>query len=226
MNVYLLVEGGRTEKKLYPSWLSHRLPDLTRISSPADACGSHYYLVSGGGQPSILHDHLPNAIADVERYGTFDLLVVVLDAEESTVAVRLSEVKDAVEAAPTPLRSAKLRVIVQNRCIETWLLGNRRMLRRNPHDTELREYIDFYNVSEDDPELLLRRSGFTTCAQFHHVYLRAMFRERGLTYTKRDPGEARGEPYLRELEDRSASGHLASFGAFQRLVEEIREDCP
>jgi hypothetical protein len=33
MNLYFLVEGQSTEKKVYPAWLSHLLPELNRVNN-------------------------------------------------------------------------------------------------------------------------------------------------------------------------------------------------
>ncbi len=31
MNIYFLVEGKRTERKVYPAWLSYILPELKQV---------------------------------------------------------------------------------------------------------------------------------------------------------------------------------------------------
>jgi len=53
MNWYFLVEG-KTERKIYPQWISYLMPHLSRIDSPGEAQNNHYYLISGGGFPSLL----------------------------------------------------------------------------------------------------------------------------------------------------------------------------
>lgn len=54
MNIYLLVEGEKTEPKMYPAFLSYLLPELIRIDLPHEAIGKKncYYLMTGGGIPS------------------------------------------------------------------------------------------------------------------------------------------------------------------------------
>lgn len=57
MNLYFLVEGV-TERKLYPKWINYLLPSLTRVFSPDEAEQNNYYLISGGGFPSLLDEIL------------------------------------------------------------------------------------------------------------------------------------------------------------------------
>jgi len=45
MNVYSLVEG-KTEKKVYPRWLSHLLPGLKQVQRYDEVEHHNYYLFS------------------------------------------------------------------------------------------------------------------------------------------------------------------------------------
>ena len=198
MNLYFLVEGRRTEKKVYPKWLGYLLPSLERVDSPKKADENNYFLVSGGGYPNILGEKLEHSLKDVATTRVYDYLVIVLDAEEMTLAAIIEEVNRRVTEATEKLTrdnvvipaNCEIKVIVQNRCIETWLLGNKTVFRRNPHSTELRGYIEFYDVSENDPERMPKppNHGEST-ADFHLNYLKLVLRERGLTYTKQRPGD-------------------------------------
>jgi len=44
MNVYFIVEGRRTEKKVYPAWLGHLIPELRRVNWAFEADNNNYYL--------------------------------------------------------------------------------------------------------------------------------------------------------------------------------------
>lgn len=81
MNIYFLVEGKSTERKVYPAWLAHLLPELKRVSNYNDVTNNNYYLFSANGYPSIIYEHLPNAIADINANGNYNYLVLCLDAE-------------------------------------------------------------------------------------------------------------------------------------------------
>ncbi|HMO52781.1 MAG TPA: hypothetical protein PKE26_16570 [Kiritimatiellia bacterium] len=221
MSYYFLVEGRRSERKLYPSWLSYIAPQYRRIEDPSEAEDNTYYLISAEGYPSIIGQHLQNAIADIENSGKFKCLIVVLDSEESSVDARRAEVFNAANKLDTPLKSATLEVVVQNRCIETWLLGNSRVVARKPQGTELRDFIAFYDVVINDPELSPLRAGFASYGQYYHSYLQAIFRERGLSYTKHNPGHAKDEAYLSQLKSRAELGHIKSFGQFLQLCSKL-----
>ncbi|MCP4148643.1 MAG: hypothetical protein GY757_12930 [bacterium] len=80
MNLYFLVEGRRTEAKVYPKWLEHLLPELKRVYHCDHIAGNNYFLISGGGYPSIYH-HLKNAVHDVNAISGYDYLILCLDSE-------------------------------------------------------------------------------------------------------------------------------------------------
>jgi hypothetical protein len=71
MNVYFLVEGRKTEKKVYPQWLSVLVPELTKVDDANSVSENNYYLFNGEGFPSILH-HLKNAVEDINTIGRYD----------------------------------------------------------------------------------------------------------------------------------------------------------
>jgi hypothetical protein len=54
MNLYFLVEGKRTEKKVYPAWLAHLLPELQRVQNYDQVNQNNYYLFSGESDFCIL----------------------------------------------------------------------------------------------------------------------------------------------------------------------------
>ena len=93
MNVYFLVEG-KTERKVYPKWLAHLAPQLKRVNFPCDATANNYYLISGGGFPSILDNHLKDLVSDINTSGNFDYLVLL----EATSPLREpGNIDDAIE---------------------------------------------------------------------------------------------------------------------------------
>jgi hypothetical protein len=214
MNVYFLVEGKRTEKKIYPQWLSVLIPDLARVDYADEISENNYYLFSGEGFPSILH-HLRNAVEEVNTIGGYDYLVVCLDAEETSCEKRETEIRGFLSKEKATLLHAELVVIAQNPCFETWFLGNRAIFKRNPQSDTLQRYIEFYNVRTDDPELMLSYNEESTKAQFHTNYLRKIFEERGIGYTKKNPGDVGKPHFLQELIKRNEeTNHIPSFKSF------------
>lgn len=228
MNVYFLLEGKRSEPQVYSAWLSILAPGLTRVAHHDAVQSRNYFLFSAGGYPGIVSKHLGNAVRDVNAVGKYQYLVVALDADDASVDERYEEIESALNQSGLVLRNAELILVIQNRCIETWFLGNRRVVTRNPQNTDLRDYLAFYNVSQDDPELMPCYPGFTTISQFHHAYLRAVFAEKNLVYSKRDPGHVRDAEYVAELRRRLANDptHLRSLRTFFGILLQFDHLCP
>jgi hypothetical protein len=224
MNLYILVEGKRTEVKVYPAWLATLLPQVTRVKYVHQVVENHYYLFSGDGYPAMLNV-LAKTVEDVNQLAIFDYLLLCLDADEVSVAERQQEVFDFIDKNKIVLNSqTKLVLIVQNKCIETWFLGNSKIFKRNPQNLELRNYTNFYNVAKQDPEQMLRYGNFRTNAQFHEAYLKALFVERKISYTKEKPTVVMESTYLQQLQSRIfKTKHLTSFKIFVDFCDEVRQ---
>jgi hypothetical protein len=214
---YLVVEGRHTEKKIYRAWLRHAFPDLDGVGRIEDMDEARYYLIAGNGYPSYL-DRIRNAVADLRAQpGRFDHLWVCVDSEELAAEQRRVEIAGVIAGAACPVAST---VVVHDCCMETWLLGNRRFIKRNPHSALLRELYAHYDVLTRDPEAMPARAPHRVRAGLPLQYLEELFREHSLSYTKKQPGEACGLPYLRELIGRvDETEHLQSL----RLIARWRE---
>jgi hypothetical protein len=193
------------------------------VSRIEDAQGQHFFLVAGHGYPSYLR-RIENAVADLAMAGSpFTHLVVCVDAEEAGHAARLTEIEGVIEALGCPV---PFTVIVADCCIETWLLGHRKFVKRNPQDAALRDFLQHYDVTAEDPEgmppLATHRNRAALCLD----YLKAVFRERKQRYSKLNPGPAATEPYFAALCERAApvprgAGHLRSFGRLLDLRDRV-----
>jgi hypothetical protein len=215
MNIYFLVEG-KTERRVYPKWLSHLLPDFTRIDNAYDATKQNFYLFYGGGFPSLLHNHLKNAIEEINDINRYDYLVICLDSDDFSVEERRNEVLQFVENEKLTLNNfTELVVVVQNRCIETWFLGNPKIMKSNTEKEVLKNFIAFYNVAENDPEQMPSHENFRNHASFHEAYLKEMLQERNVFYSKTIPREVDEKYYLDELINRfDTTQHIPTFGYF------------
>lgn len=227
MNVYFLVEGRRTEKKIYPKWLSHLIPELTKVDFFDEVKEFNYKLFSGFGFPHLLHKHLKSSVEEVNESGNYDYFVICLDADEASVHEVISEVKNFMKKENISLiEKTKLVIIVQNKTIESWLLGNPKIYKRNPTKSKyLKQLLVFYNVSLNDPELMLKESEFEgSIGDFHFMYLREYLLERNIAYTKEHPREVTQEYYLKELIRRNAdTSHLSSFRFFLDFCQSLRK---
>ncbi len=118
MNLYFLVEG-KTERRVYPRWIRHLIPSLTRVYVPNEVLENNYYLISGMGFPRLLDVALPNSIADINDSGRYDYFLIVLDADEVTVDERTQEVRARVGEENLTPGDCRVQIMVQNRCMET-----------------------------------------------------------------------------------------------------------
>ena len=228
MNIYMIVEGAETETKVYPEWLKILAPNMKRVYDAWDVRENNYYLFSGGGIPSIFQ-HISNAIADVNQIAKdsgvlYDYLMVCMDTEEEDRAFIERKINDQLRLDGRILEHAQLVIFEQNICMETWFLGNRVVFKENPQNQRLFEYVRFYNVKTDNPELMgnIDANEFGSKAQFHHQYLRDIFRERNIRYSKNNPREVSARSYLDRLVERYVeTGHIESFGRWYEFVKKI-----
>lgn len=114
--------------------------------------------------------------------------------------------------------------VVQNVCIETWFLGNRRIVKRNPVNSNLNTFLNHYNVVNQDPELMDKMEGFRNKAHFHFSYLKEVFKEHNLRYSKANPKIVLERTYFDELMRRAEeTSHLPTLRNLLDLLVELRE---
>lgn len=224
MNLYILVEGEETELQLYPKWLSHIIPELSQVHRFNIVTNNSYYILSGRGIPSI-YNHAVNAILDINAVDKYDYFIIALDSEELNPLERKNKVLEHIEKSGVALNTnCKLEIIIHNKCIETWFLGNQKVYKRNPEGEKFRTYSKYYNVEINDPELMLKLPEFSRTAHFHEAYLKAMLDEHGIRYRKARPKEVLKKHYLDELIRRinDTPNHLKSFSEFMKVLEVIK----
>lgn len=215
-SLYLLVEGGETEPAIYNAWLPHLMAGATRLARPEDARSEYgSYILAGYGYPSLLR-RVEDAIADITTFRGFGRLVIALDSEDRSVEETAREVMEVIDQHGCPVPA---EVVVAQCCIESWLLGNRKFVKRNPATDALCAFRNEYDVTRLDPELMpnARASRHNTRAQYHKAYLRAAYAEHGLRFTESKPGPALEPSYLQALMERAAREetpkHLRTFAA-------------
>jgi hypothetical protein len=225
MNIYFLVEGKRTEMKVYPKWLSQLIPELKRSMTFDTVTKNNYFIFSGNGFPSLLDNHLRNCVVDINNAGNYDHFVICLDADEQNIEACKQEVFDFMSKENISLNErTDFKIIVQNKCLETWFLANPRIFKNNPKSEFLIECVGFYNVKRDDPELMEKIPDFeASTSVFHSSYLQELLKERNVTYSKKNPQGVTEEYFLRELILRNQkTNHIQSFQQFIQLCKQIR----
>ena len=246
MNFYFVFEG-KTEPIVYKKWLSVLLPDLTEVDSFDAVNQNNYYYESDMGVPSC-YRVAANAIQEINDFPKYNYLVLFTDADRFTVAEKKAEADEQInlELQDKPFKTlpenCQLEIIVQKVCIETWFLGNRNFFVRHPqHNSLLKKYIEYFDVSKSNPEDLASEFvqdeentqdifGYKTKALFHEGYLREIFKERSsasnksFSYRKSKPMEVQEEYYLKQLIARieANSDHLLSFQEFIKFCEKIK----
>ncbi|MDZ4683349.1 MAG: hypothetical protein SH848_18980 [Saprospiraceae bacterium] len=103
MNLYLLVEGI-AELKVYPIWVEHLLGrKIGRSYNYTQMASDQYYIFSGGGAGNMIHNAIGNAIDEIASNPVFDYFIVVIDAEDESVASRKRRVEVAISEAAAEL---------------------------------------------------------------------------------------------------------------------------
>lgn len=230
MNIYMIVEGEQTEMKVYPAWIQILAPQLHQISDAYDikSDSDAYYLFSAGGIPSI-YTHISNAVADINEINAkgnakYDYLIVCIDVEEESRSYIEHKIKEQLLKDGRDLSGVKLQIFEHKICMESWFLGNRKIFKENPQNPELSRYIRFYDVKSDDPELMenIDSEEFSTKAQFHFKYLKYMFQERNMRYSKNKPGDVCLQGYLEKLIERyENTNHIGSFGRWCDFIRAL-----
>jgi hypothetical protein len=221
VNYYVVVEGSQCEKKVFQKWIPlinsnlEFAPHITKVSD------NSFHLVAGYGYPSYF-DVIEGAIEDVASSTSprFDRLIISVDSEDFSKEEKFLEVDQFVkERLDTPQkRSLDIRIVVQHFCFETWALGNRRLMSPNLREQELRDFVDMYDVSKLDPELLPANEKLElNRAQFAERYLRRLIGNSNpqLTYSKANPRYVAEEVFFHRVKGRAEqTPHIGSFKDF------------
>ncbi|MFQ2224504.1 hypothetical protein ACK32A_17040 [Aeromonas enteropelogenes] len=225
MKVYVLVEGVSTEMAVYPVWFDSLIPVkpvfrfIEEFNDFRDSESGIFY-VSGQGYPSILN-HIENAIEN-SRAANVDYLIVVVDSDEANPIARENDIRQEINKLEIPDR-LQVMIIVQNRCFETYLLANRRCIPRVAQSEELVTYKRYYDVHNNDPELMGNFEPDNTHSQFHFKYAATALRENRIMYSKANPNGVCNTAYLEGILSRTRdTRHLNSFTSLINNVNQIR----
>lgn len=232
MNLYVLVEGRVTEMHVYSRWIPYLIPQMSQVNRLSEVVDNNFYMFSGYGYPSILR-RISGTISDINRHGNIDYLIICLDSEEESIDQRYKVLKRRFAMMHEKLHQrTKIKLIVHHRCMETWFLGNRELYKPRFGNNKLSQMVADYDVFVRDPErmpLNRRIMDCSTTAQYHYSYLKHLFSENHIHYTKKNPGRTTSRAYLKELIRRNEdTNHIPSFGYFvnfmRQLEQEIKRD--
>lgn len=214
MNFYIVVEGKRTEAKVYPEWFKYLLPQHKEVFLPNQLNDNSFCIISGGGRPNY-YQIISDSIEDIIANNLNCRLVIIVDSEEETKDIMYADINNKTLSFLNG-RTIDYKIVIQCFSIEAWALGNRKIFPRSPNDRDLVKYIKNYNVLKSDPELM--PSGprfdfnFKTRAQFGTEYLKKILIEKNLTYSKSKPFAISSHNYLKKIVERHKyTGHISSF---------------
>ena len=212
MNLYIVVEG-KVEKFVYQNWIPKVNSTLTYVESIDNINNNNFYIISGGGYPSYF-EIINNAIEDVKLLKNVDRLVIAVDSEDMKRIEKINEIEDFLKDKNC---ITEIKIIVQHFCLETWALGNKKIVSQSSRAERLSEYLNFFNVRTRDPEelppYLVER---LNRAQFAKRYLRLLLKEKNqkLTYTKKDGVLVQPQFYERVRSRFENDKHIQSFRDF------------
>lgn len=224
MNVYILVEGKQTERKVYPAWLSQLASHMKQVESHMDVEKNSYFLISGEGYPRLLDVSLKDSLCDIEESGKFDAFWIVLDSDGEDIQARIDDIQHRIDMLGINIGACSIEIIMQNPCIETWGLGNKSVISVNQLHGDFNDCFHFYDVTTNDPELMTKPNDFIgTIAHYHEYYIKNMYKQVRVTYSKNRPvallDSATLEQIVRRVDD--SPNHLSSFQIFHRLATNL-----
>lgn len=199
MKLYFLVEGISSEMKVYPQWVKLFLPEMPIHQKYSDFkhADSGIFFVSGEGYPSI-HTHLRNSIDDINNSDDIDYFFVILDCDESSVEIREQEIKSIVLNHPLP-QNTDLTIIIQKRCFETILLANSTAIPHQPTTDPVIDFMRYYDVHNNNPELMGNYKPEFTHSQFHAKYAIHALREKRVRYSKSNCSDVANPDYFQKI---------------------------
>ncbi|ETR69759.1 MAG: hypothetical protein OMM_03714 [Candidatus Magnetoglobus multicellularis str. Araruama] len=143
--IYILLLKVSPKKKIFPSWIKILRPELAQVFT----LGQVLYNISNVFP--CYYDHIESAIDTINSTKKFDKLIISIYSEEQTKKEKYLEVSNFLLKNPC---ISEIKIIVQHFCLETWLLGNKKVGPRNPKTQELKIYKQYFDVFKEDPDLL------------------------------------------------------------------------
>ena len=225
MNFYMLVEGKSTEMKVYPRLISHFCPQYKKVNCLEDMTENSYYMFSGHGMPS-LYDKIEPSLEDIHLYNEshekkIEQFVICLDTDyygsEEETHYRIIQ-----ELSKYDRRELDTSVIMQTMCIETWFLGNTQYFPET-YSNKLASYVNHYNVSELDPELMRAPESEGSIEQYSKQYLRRMLQETGKNYSVNRVEDVTTKEYIEGIEERcNITQHIKSYRYFKEFIDSLQ----
>jgi hypothetical protein len=213
MNIVIFTEDKGT-KSVYKCWVPQVNPNITYVDKIFDILANNFTVISGFGYPHYLKI-VEGVIDDINSHGNIDRLIIAVDSEDMTFQDKLNEITDYLRNLNC---SAVVYPVIQFFCFETWALGNRSICSVNPNYPKLLEYKTYFDVRNNDPELLPPYPKLNlNRAQFAEAYLNAAFHNirTDLSYNKSNPKPLCEASYFYQVRKRCVTDNqIQSFSYF------------
>ncbi len=119
MNLFFLVEGERTEVKVYKEWVKHTFPQLTFVNHIQEITKNCYCISSGGGYPKIFTDEpspLEVCLTDLNNHNNIDHFFICVDSDDDDYQTRFQEVETELETLNIDIQASfKTHIFEKNR---------------------------------------------------------------------------------------------------------------
>jgi hypothetical protein len=220
MNILLHVEG-LTERKNYTKWLRQLLPNLTKVNLPNMVTHNNYCIIKSDGYNALLDD-LSQTINEANHLGTFDFFLIITDTDNYSIEERESEIRNHLVKNNLKMNdSTDFIIILQRCCHETWFLGNQLIFTENPISLTLKNWIEHFNVSINDPEQMPVPTDLNkSIGAFHKMYYGEM---RDEYFKNKDTNDISTESnhLINIIERFEQTGHIQTFGKFLNFCKKI-----
>jgi hypothetical protein len=208
MNYYIVVED-QNSPKVFRKWISYINPSLIEIEYPVFQ-ENNFYFSRGNGYPNYLEIIIADIHTAIELKNV-DRFIVCIDSENMTYDEKYQEIQALLQPF---IEEVEIRIIVQHFCLEAWALGNQALIKKNPDNKDYRDFLNFYDVSRNDPELLPAFRNMNR-SKFAFAYLSLACQEKYCPYSKRHPSTIAHPKYFNNLKQRRENtGHISSFQCF------------
>ena len=199
------------------------MPRYRQVNHEDDLCDGSYLLESGAGYPRI-KNVLKERLSVFENYNIQpDCIALFYDVDDWSKGKIKEEQLEYSNIFKAGGREYNYELFPMYRCFETWLLGNRDVFPKTV-DAPFKEFADFYDVSQSNPEMMSKPDDYEgTLAYYHYDYLQQMLRSSiKKNYSKRHPGVAKDVNYLEALIRRAEdTGDIVSFSRFILFLQHI-----
>jgi hypothetical protein len=157
MNLLFLVEGEKTEPKVYRAWLKHLFPGLIFVNRPEDMMGNTCRIIAGNGYPNMVSkpknssapSRLEACLMDIKNFNNVDHFFICVDSEDYSYLERFNEVQAKLEILKLDHKiddsKTEIHLIIQNCCFETWALGNAEISQKYARIKTSTTWSDFQN---------------------------------------------------------------------------------